>query len=179
MPLAGYNVMWRKGDVITAEFLRDTANMLNFMNSPDGSINISHNHTGINLSVSATSAGQMDVDFSASEHPLTPYTVDTAGGYLYSRPRRPRLTTRFSGATNQGVDELVIGSATPTDTGGTLFRVAATALDLVPGLQIASGYLQIRTKKIRLSFTGPNTLTVIAAATYGDWVSAVRAGCTP
>lgn len=179
MPLAGYNTVWRKGDVITAEWLRATAQMLNGMSSPDGSVRITHNQTGICLSVNQTSASDEESDFSASQTPLTPYDVSTGGGYLYARPRQPRLQRTFHGATSEGYFDYRVGSATPTATGGTLFRVAGTALDLVPGLQIASGYLQIRTKKVRLSFTGPNTIGIIAAATYGDWVLAVRAGCTP
>lgn len=68
-------------------------------------------------------------------------------------------------------------SSAATSTGAT-YNFLQTSVDLMPTMQIASGYLQVRTKRVRLNVSG-NTISIAAAATYGDWVSAVRAGCTP
>lgn len=175
MPLAGYNTTWVKGDVITAEFLRDTANMINGMNSPNGTVRISHNKTGICLSVNETSASDDENEFSASQTKLTPYNVTTDGVYLYARPRQPRLERKFTGATG-GYFTYGVGSATPADTGGTLFQVSASSIDLAPKLRIYGGYLQIQVRTIGLTITSASPpLIKLTSATYGDWHNGITA----
>lgn len=179
MPLANYNTTWKKGDVITADWLRDTANMLNGMYSPDGSIRVEHSQNGISLIVSSaevTIPPEDDNEASASPVELTPYQTESAGGYLYARPRRPRLENKFVGATNWGFSTLSMGSATPADTGGTLFQVSASAFDLKPRMRIYGGYLQIQLRTIGLTITSASPPIIkLTSATYGEWQNGITA----